>query len=64
MEKGDLVHIYNGKKTEILSLAATQMDLEIIVLSEVSLTTTNTYDIIYMWNLKQNNKLIENRKTD
>ena len=40
------------------------MDLEIIVLSEVSLTTTNTYDIIYMWNLKQNNKLIENRKTD
>ena len=42
MEKEDLAHTYNGKKNEILSLAAIQMDLEITVLSEISLTTTNT----------------------
>ena len=41
MDKEDVVHIiYNGilaiQKNEIMSLAATWMDLEIIILSEVS----------------------------
>ena len=40
MYKEDVVHIYNGillshKKNEIISFAATCMDLEIIILSEV-----------------------------
>ena len=39
MDKEDVVHIYNGillnlKKNDILPFAATQMDLEIIILSE------------------------------
>ena len=41
------------KKNEILPFAATRMDLEGIMLSEVSQTKTNTlYNITYMWNLK------------
>ena len=41
MDKGDVVYIYNGillshKEKEILLFAATWMDLEIIILSEVS----------------------------
>ena len=40
MDKGDVVHIYNGislsyEKNEIMLFAATWMDLETIVLSEV-----------------------------
>ena len=41
MGKEDVVHIYSGillsyKKNEIMSFAATQMDMEIITLSEIS----------------------------
>ena len=42
------------KKNETLPFAATWMDLEIIILSEVSQTENDKYCITYMWNLKYN----------
>ena len=52
-----------------MPFAATWMDLEIIILSEVSQTRERQipYDIVYMWNLKYDtNELIykTNRLTD
>ena len=51
MDKDDVVHIYNGillshKKNEIMQIAATGMDLEIIILSEVSQTEKDKYYMI------------------
>ena len=42
-----MAHIYNGillshKRNEMMPRAATQMDLEIVMLSEVSQTKTNS----------------------
>ena len=61
MNKEDVVHTcththtHNGilaiKKNEIMPLAATQMDLEIIKLTEVR--QRQMHDITYMWNLKK-----------
>ena len=56
MNKGDVVHIYSGilfsrKKNETMPFAATQMDLDIIKLSEVN--QRQIYDITYGWNLKK-----------
>ena len=46
MDKEDVAHIYNGilsaiKKNKIMPFAATWMDLETVILSEVSQTKTN-----------------------
>ena len=46
MDKEEVGHVYKGilfshKKNEIMPLAATQMDLDIIILSEVRQTKTN-----------------------
>ena len=57
MDKEDVVcvYIYNSaiKKSEIMPFAATWMQLEIIILSEVSQTERQIlYDITYRWNLQ------------
>ena len=45
------------KKNEIMPFAATWIDLEIIILSEVSQTEKDKYHMIsYMWNLKKRYK--------
>ena len=41
------------KNNKIMPFAATWMDLEIIILSEVNQIKMNIYDIIYTWNLKK-----------
>ena len=45
MDKEDVVHIHNGisaiKKVEIMPFTATWMDLEIVILSEISQRKTN-----------------------
>ena len=51
MDKEDLVYIYNSillghKKNEIMPFAATWMDLEIIILSEVSQKEEDKYHMI------------------
>ena len=54
MNKRDEVHIYNGIlaiKNKIMPFAATWMNLEIIILSEVRQRQISN-DITYMWNLK------------
>ena len=46
-----------------MPLEATQMDLEITILSEVTQTEKNKYHITYMWNLIKN-KLIYTTETN
>ena len=50
MDNEDMVHIYNGmlaiKKNEIMLFAATWMDMEIIILSEVSQKEKNKYQML------------------
>ena len=41
------------KKNEIMPFAATWMELEIVILSEVSQTEKDKYHITYTWNLKK-----------
>ena len=60
----DVVYIHNGillshKKSEIIPFAATWMDLEIVILSEVSQAEKIKYHgVTYMWNLKKRYKSI------
>ena len=63
-----MAHIYNGilaiKKNEVMPFAATWMDLEIIILSEVSQRQI-LYDIAYILCLKSNtNESIYKTETD
>ena len=51
MDKEDVVPVYNGillshKKNEIISFAATRMQLEIIILSEVSQKEKDKYHMV------------------
>ena len=50
IDKNDVMYIYNGiltiKNNEIMPFAATWMDLEIIILSEVSHTEKGKYHMI------------------
>ena len=55
MDKEDVIQVYSGilfshKKNEIKLLAATWVDPEMIIPSEVRQIP---YDITYMWNLKK-----------
>ena len=55
------------KKNEIMPFAATWIDLEIIILSEVSQKKKRQipYDITYIWNLKYDtDELIYKTETD
>ena len=42
-----------------MPFAETWMDLEIIILSEVSQTEKDKYDIAYMWNLKKQKRYMQ-----
>ena len=63
------IHTHDGillshKKNEIMPFAATWMDLETIILSEVSQKEI-PYDITYMWNLKYDtNESVYKTETD
>ena len=55
MDKEDVVHRHNGillshkkEKNKIMPFAATWMDLELVIMSEVSETQKDKYDIAYM----------------
>jgi len=49
-----------------MPFAAPWMDLEILILSEVSQRRWLSYDVTYMWNIKKNdtNELIYKTETD
>ena len=72
MDKEDVVHIHNGillshKKNEIMSFAATWMDLEIIILSEVSQAEKDKYHVISLicgiLNMTQRNLFMKQKQT-
>ena len=53
INKEDVVHIYNGillghKKNKMMPFAATWMDLEIVIMSEVSQTQKDKYHMILL----------------
>ena len=73
MDKEDVVYIQNEiltqslkKKNEIMPFAATWMDPEIIILSEVSLTEKDKYQILLICGILKNdtNELIYKTEID
>ena len=53
MDKEDMVHIYNGillshEENERMSFAAAWMDLEIVILSELSQEKQDKYHMIWL----------------
>ena len=72
MDKGDVANTmeyYSAIKNEILPFVATWMDLEAIMLSEISQTERHILcDITYIWNLKTtseyNPREAENHRTN
>ena len=46
-----------------MAFAATQMDLKITILSEVTQTEKNKYHITYMWNLIKINLFTQQKPT-
>ena len=74
MDREDVVHIYNGillrhKRNEIMPFAATWMELEIIILSEISQTEKDKYHMIshiceILKKKKDTNELIYRTETD
>ena len=69
MDQG-VVHIYSGillthKKDEIMQFAATWIDLEITILSEINQKERQILCITYMWNLKYDtNEFVYKTETD
>ena len=64
-----MVHIYNGillshRKNEIMPFATTWMDLEIIILSEVSHMKINILYQLYESIKRDTNELIHKTETD
>ena len=51
-----MVYYSTIKKNELLLLVKTWMDLEGIMLSEISQTKKLLYNFTYMWNLKTKQK--------
>ena len=71
MDEEDVVHIFRdilfSHKNEIIPFVATWIDLEIIILNEISQTEKDKYriDITEMWNLKKKkNELIYKTELD
>ena len=70
MDTYDAAHAHNGKllshkNNEAMPFAATRMDLESIILSEVSQRRQVSQNTTYMWNPKkmiQMNLYLQNRK--
>ena len=48
--------LFSHKKQEIFPFVTTWMDFKGIMLSEISQTERDKYDLSYMWNIKQTNK--------